>query len=486
MCNTGEARRRGGRHSSSRRRDSAEEPCPLFRYRVVELAEVLDDDSQVTVDEGYSRKQFINLERSGYRGRGRFVRLKARIERVAGAGTLRGRTVYWRFAPGGGARSHLSEDYYDRLPNGMKAGFGGEGGASTTTSTTDRDGWSRPVDFYLSQYGGDELTVRASQEETGDSRSAGTYQVWRKVFVEIETMHKTGSGYFGDDFNLTALTDYYDTLFIEIQRIERDSHPLTVRMLRVEEVASWAAELRDEDSRVEARRGRYVQIAFLDTIGADPETAEYDFWLDGAQGTSTADMERPFPEQVLLDERRDDWLVGAWVRQSAVPWRRVGDGGRRFGVRWDESADRFQLVIRQHGLDGLGLTLTNRVYFKLRVRQYEGLGGLQVPGPCAAICTRWTFAAVLADRRTYLQNTVLHETGHAFGLAATRHPDNAAIPMPTETYRRFGLHCHINGDTCIMFQRIELPNTQFCDNCRQALLAREFTRLPRDGGERFR
>ncbi len=478
----------GHSHSTRRRRGCSVEPC-LFRYRVVEVVEVLEAADEV-ISEDYSRNQLINLDRGPHRGRGRFVRLKARIERTEGQGSLRGRIVHWRFAPSGDERSNLSDGYYDRLPRSMKAGFGRAGGSDSHQSRTNRHGWTRPVDFYLSQYGGDELTVRCSNEETGDSRGAGTYRVWRKVFVEIEEMHRIGGGSFGSDFNWMDLATAYQSYFIELQSIDDDSQPLHLRMLPEGEVADYVRPMRSEDGRQDQRRGRYVQLAFVDSIGWDPPSpADYTFWVGEPGATATTPEEIDLPTGLLLDDRENDapgnWLEGAWVRNVGGTWHDVTASGSRLELRWSETANRFKLTIKRNGLNGLGVDLTRGIDLKVRLREYESGGGLQVNGPCAAICIRWIDNKPASDRSTYIQNTVIHEIGHALGLASTHYPDNTDIPMPGETYRLHGIHCHVNHDGCNMFGTIKLANRDYCDNCSLAVKARELTRLPRQGDEDF-
>ena len=480
-------------HSTERERGSSRETCPVFRYRVVEIAEVLEDDVEETVAEDYRRRQYVNLDRGSIRGRGRYLRVKARIERVSGDGSLRNRAVYWRFSPEGADRSQLSDGYYDRLPRRMRVGFGGAGDAPTARSQTDEEGWTRPVNFYPSLYGGDLFTVWASHEEGSGGRRAGTYRVWRKLFIEIENMQRVGARDFGEYFNWNDLAAKFATDFVEVQRIGSDSQPPAKRMLRVSRVAGWARDLRSEDGRQPARRGRYVQLAFVDAIGSDPAPADYTLWLDGAEGTQTSSMHRNLPEGVLLDvdvAARDapgGWLERAWVRQGSGSWLRVGGLGRRFEAAWNEIDGRFRFIVKQNGLDGLGLTLANRVYIKIRVREYHSLSGRQtVAGPCACIAIRWReLNRTTTGRRDSTLNTVLHEIGHALGLASTHHPDNSRIARPSETYRQNGLHCHVDSDGCIMYHANREGNLDFCDNCKEALRGRNITRLPRWGGIRF-
>lgn len=128
-------------HSTRRRRGCSVEPC-LFLYRVVEVVEVLEDADDVVISEDYSRNQLINLDRGPHSGRGRFVRLKARIERTEGQGSLRGRIVHWRFAPSGAERSNLSDGFYDRLPRRLISPLVY---CSTTARTMPRaTGWRAP------------------------------------------------------------------------------------------------------------------------------------------------------------------------------------------------------------------------------------------------------------------------------------------------------------------------------------------------------
>lgn len=183
-----------------------EQTCPLQKPHLVELVEVVARSPLGVVvgagaasgklatkttrsdKNGGNYKQYINLDKDidgadkRHPEHDRYVELRARIE---GGGSLAGQTV--RF-------SCTKTDGPDR-PAGMTAltgsaahGFGSAGGDATTDTSTDAEGWTGTVSFYLSQYAGDSFEVSAQLLEggapTGPVKKIGTYEVWRKFWYQ--------------------------------------------------------------------------------------------------------------------------------------------------------------------------------------------------------------------------------------------------------------------------------------------------------------
>lgn len=173
--------------------------CPI-KPRLVELIEVVARSPIGTVvgagaassklatkvtrkdKNGHVYKQYINLGKDidGSENRhpeyGRAIELRARIE---GGGSLAGHTVKFRYALTGGKSRPPG------LTGGIKEGFGSAGGAVTATSTTDADGWTSTVKFYLSQYAGDQFEIFAQLADGGTEKSVGKYEVWRKFWYQV-------------------------------------------------------------------------------------------------------------------------------------------------------------------------------------------------------------------------------------------------------------------------------------------------------------
>lgn len=203
--------------------DAVVEPCPRApeRIRLVELVEVVARDREGSVvnpgteaterfskiaertgtDDDGVNKQYVNLDPDAegkaqrHPGYGRFVDLRARIEWAEGDPDrdLAGRIVYFRSerVPAEGAPSTLLgvED----------CGFGSPGGVKNVQpATTDGDGWTEPVRFHFSRYGGDrfDLFAQADEENKGEGSGPelriGSYAVWRKFWYQLS--HAQGLG----------------------------------------------------------------------------------------------------------------------------------------------------------------------------------------------------------------------------------------------------------------------------------------------------
>lgn len=181
----------GDAESRSRRpTTSSSEPCPeTQRVRLVELVEVVTHSGTTTTRAPVSRDQFINLDdrvdaATAHPDYGRRIRLKARVEWVAGDRNrpLTGKTVYWYATAGGSNKAGL-------LGN-ERGGFTTVGSAAMRfSSNTGEDGWTPVVSFYLSRYGGDEFTISATDNSsyTG-GRDAGPLTVWRKFWYQVTEM----------------------------------------------------------------------------------------------------------------------------------------------------------------------------------------------------------------------------------------------------------------------------------------------------------
>ncbi len=182
---------------SSRSVGGTAEPSPLTRQvRVVELVEVVRHGRRTTTRTPAPRDQFINLDQRVDRSNphpeyGRCIRLKARVEWVAGDPNrpLNGHRVYWYATAGSGNKTGLTGNEL--------AGFGsaGSGIMRARPTVTDRNGWTPVVEFYLSSYGGDEFTIHATEDSNyRGGMSAGPYTVWRKFWYQVTEMQRPEGG----------------------------------------------------------------------------------------------------------------------------------------------------------------------------------------------------------------------------------------------------------------------------------------------------
>lgn len=205
--------------------DTPVKPCEDFKYKLVELVEVVEQDKEKWVEgplsaasdkthatvgltrtekNGALFKQFINLDpdTEGQPKRhpdyGRAIRFRARIERTDGAkDALAGQKVLFKHTrtdgpnradPGG------EPAVWDTtaLTGDQKEGFTSKNGDKETSQTTDAQGWTGIVTFYLSQYAGDQFEISAELDASvkgADAspklKTAAKYQVWRRFWYQL-------------------------------------------------------------------------------------------------------------------------------------------------------------------------------------------------------------------------------------------------------------------------------------------------------------
>jgi len=213
-----------GARKSNRSAGSESPPKPpaeeVQKFKLIELVEVVERGSLGSVagaapaskapdcpkildrkeKDGGAFKQFVNVGKN-VRGaakrqpeHGRYVELRARIEWTSGDKTksLAGKSVYWSYT----MTKHSGGKRPANLNGGQNPGFNAANGVKTVTNTTDDQGWTPVVKFYLSQFGGDKFTVSAQADEAEQGSASGTklttgqYVVWRKFWYQ--TTHARG------------------------------------------------------------------------------------------------------------------------------------------------------------------------------------------------------------------------------------------------------------------------------------------------------
>lgn len=172
-------------------------PCTVKDQLVelVELVEVYKKGSAPDWKQGplTARNQFINLDskvdsKKDHPEFGRAIWLKARLQWVTGDKTrsLAGKDVYWYTEEAKTNNKKLSKD--------QKGSFDSAGGGlEKKATTTNKDGWTDPMPFYLSLCGGDKFTLYATTDKGYKSgKKAGPYTVWRKFWFQVSEMVERG------------------------------------------------------------------------------------------------------------------------------------------------------------------------------------------------------------------------------------------------------------------------------------------------------
>ncbi len=434
------------------------------------VVEVLADGSEVDIDGGYWRRQYINLGRTRrHRDYGRVVRLKAQVERVAGDPSwgLWRHAVYWRFNSSGPSSTAVYGGYTS-LPGSMKAGFG-TGHQGTRMTTTDAQGWTGEVDFYLGKYGGDEFSVWVSEQRTTGGLRAGKYHVWRRVYCELECMRRSNTGTYANRAQFARVQAAYRPQFVDLRSAGADSRPAHRRMLRDTYVDSWAAPMRHRST---TGWRRYVEFFFIDTIAWDVANQSETVQIRSNPVTLN------FTGYLLDHETPVSGDGSTWFRSATG---RQGTTSRniprsKFTLGWTaDPTDRFTVRV---DLTGCGFNLSNLSSAPVRVtinfRSWTEGSGLST-GPRIYMGVRFKerdHAAQAADR---CLNTTIHELGHSLGLVPSVLPDGST----NSTYVRTtgGPHCNYGTDDCVMYAS-NTAITAFCGNCKDCLKGRDMSRLP--------
>ncbi|MHC5060817.1 MAG: hypothetical protein ACYTFK_07015 [Planctomycetota bacterium] len=192
-----------------------EQPCPIAEVKLVELVEIVKrgsaeapvsgvakDPKKKTPLQGSNRRvmrppanparQYINLKKDLHGADksnpefDRYIELRARVEWKDSSkkDSLSGKKVYFK----------ATETKQNTRPQLFKVdkekpGFGGNNNTMTTEATTNADGWTDPVKFYLSQFGGDKYKISAQADEDGKGKKGteiktGEYEVWRRFWYQ--------------------------------------------------------------------------------------------------------------------------------------------------------------------------------------------------------------------------------------------------------------------------------------------------------------
>ena len=440
--------------------DGGGSSCSTAELKLVEVAEVVGSGGSAHTQAGASRNQSINVPAvPAHPELGRSVKLKAKVGPASGSPPLSGKTIYFYFKPDGGNRSGLTGP--------LKAGFNSAGGAATATSPSDATGWTGVVEFYLSQYGGDKFEVFAT-DDSGykGGLSLGTFTVWRRLSYELDCMKKAKGGTYAPDAKTADMESKLKALFVELQKTGTDASPANQRMIKDSAVPAWAATIRDGTGAP-----RYFHLVLIDTIAWDPAPVGPTFTLPA--GTKTMDLEGG---KYLLDS--SNWFISATFTQGtktgSIPaanctLTETGDPAN--------GDDKFVVTVDYTGVTGVDAT--KEIKIKLQFTNWVEGSGLQVPqGPATIIGMRWRERSFFdSDLPNSTLNTMMHEPGHAMGLAPKKLPDGTAN---ADHYDKDGCHCHALSNKCVMYEANSI-NVTFCPHCSDGLRGRNLSSLPVSG-----
>ena len=154
-------------------------------------------------------KQYVNIVDKDLEGQdkrhpeyGRYIEIKAKV--TLDGKPKAGELVVFSFKVWRG-------DSCPALFTKDREGFGSSGGALTHSGTTDGEGWTETVKFYLSAYGGDFFELSAKGPD-GKELRLGYYQVWRKVWCQVTHFKEHTLP------NLSKVTTAFKKVFVQIEQ----------------------------------------------------------------------------------------------------------------------------------------------------------------------------------------------------------------------------------------------------------------------------
>lgn len=412
-------------------------------------------------------KWFINQPHDQPKRLGRYPMLRARLD-----GPLANRSIFFTLLPGKGNRA---------LPQSRQATFlapmtGPDADAPirTTLEVKTDAGGAAEVVLRLSTYGGDTFRVLAATSagaKVGDpgTRVSGTFEVWRSIAYEVETMKRPGAGDYSNRLDEAGLKKEFARCFVALNRVGADDHPSHQRVITATELDGFG------EARRQGTPGRYFQLVLCDSVSMHPPV------LETVQKELTTS-----PAKITLSDRDIDpraWFVAA---ARALPGGGTAALQKDTHVKLALEGDGVVLTVDLAGTGPLPAPGAP-VKVGIQLHKHDTSAGIKKKNT-TYVAIRWQESAFSgATLARSLLNTVIHEAGHTMGMAATQLED--ATPCPTH-YELAGHHCshpHTTtvgkaGFDCVMYG-VAVGNVVFCPHCTRALRARVLTSLPVAGIE---
>lgn len=452
--------------------------------KLVELVEAYKQGGKWKQSWVSARRQFINLDdkvdvANDHPEFGRAVWHKARLEWVSGDKTrsLKGKNIFW-YAEADKANNAM-------LKKKQKGSFDNAGGGKDKKkSSTDKDGWTKPVPYHLSLYGADKFTVFATLDSGyKGGMKAGPYEVWRKFWFKVSEMSdRTGMGtaYILPPTVIADLSKGYEKAKIEIS--EKGPRGFIPHEGNLPPSASNGAPTNAMQKLGKAHFGKDDLIPFkchlmtCDYAGAKTQPKSAKTKMTGSTWTTP------------------DWYF-LWPHGKARSWKL--EAKYKDGKVWKDIPDANlnpQPFPTQPGYQQVEIDFTGGpvapsaktpvdVKFKLKCTRQDsfalGWGG---GTPHILLCMGLNEDITLpAKRDPTMSNTTVHETGHALGLVNML-PTKAGAHNAFETkVKKNKSHCNEPAGNCVMHWQVVAPYpTTFHSTggkgCNEHLRTQDFSR----------
>lgn len=462
--------------------------CPLQDQVVLEqIAEEVRYGGQIRRYEYLQhaprpRNQWVNLDPSVSGGPhydyGRVVYLKAKLKWRSGdqSRSLSGKTVYWQIEPAGSNRADLATN--------VKHGFDSAGSLTVRkTSTTDSDGWTPVVQVYLSNYGGDQFSVRATELDNYTSgKVAGAFTVWKKIYYTLACMLRSGGGSnYSNRVTEATLVSEYQNSFVQLEKVGALGTPAHQLLVEYDQARTWGR------SNLPAEAARTMNFALIDTLAkgapiaftreADPPGNTFSWTLSsGSYAFDLSAQNRWLTSAQYYDKRQP--AASRTMHNLANNKVTLTESGLNYRLAVDVSTIITAALPRQH------------IHVVLNLKKRDFLSGLSW-GAITIVGMRWRERNYSGNEGNATMHTMFHESGHYLGVAPKKLPDAAQTNNP-RYYDESSLgvgqgpHCSfpVNNPAtsaalpanpqCIMYHEFRLTMS-FCSNCSESMRARDLS-----------
>ena len=476
-------------------------PCPLTEFELVELVEVVKQDATekwvkgaamdtTAITEQLERmdkdaanfKQYINLDRDleGTDKRhpeyGREIAFKARIKQKDGkTDKLAGVKVKFsnkrtdgpgRSNPGGGDPDVWSGA---DLTGDQKEGFGSKGGLATTVGTTDDKGWTAPVSFFLSMYGGDKFKIEAELDpgEPGAGPSPiptpHEYVVWRKFWYQMtyadgfaavqpteaekayaevfaEMVKANEKKFVKNDFTL----DLRERTFLKEYQLKDGGADVVVGNIGVGNIGDFTTnvKLKMATEPEHKPKGNLIICEYQCDPKGTSALEVHPLTANNQEITIDTGTGGPIVSKPALKAGADLVVVGEWGTVNTPAFVKRGNiTDANIKVEHGRSSTKAVKVSLPGGAPAP--TVLAPVYVKLKVETSKGFLGWATAAGTVAVY-RPTVGAGKSGSKEDFNDTVAHEFGHKFNQT----PKPAAKPASMKDHPLQYVGHHGSGSHC--------------------------------------
>ncbi|SPD74626.1 hypothetical protein PITCH_A290010 [uncultured Desulfobacterium sp.] len=457
--------------------------CPTDDEVVVErLIEQVNYGGTDHQREPPERRQYVNLDPSVSGGPhydyGRVIYLRAKLRWRSGDQTrsLEGKRVYWQVEPYQTNRTDLARS--------IKHGIDSAGARGTARERTEanREGWTRVVPIYLSNYGDDKFKVRATESNNymGGMLSR-LFNVWKKLYYTLGCMNRHDTGNYSDRVTEATVVSEYQNSFIELERVGEQSTLTHQLLVEKDQINTWAS------ANLPAAAPRTMNFALIDTLA---KGAPIDFTREIDPPSNSHSITYSSGSYAFDLSAQNRWLTSAQYYDKRQPAAsRTMHTLPNNCVTLTLSGLDYNLTVDVSSIATDELPL-NQIHVILNLKKRDFLSGCS-SGPVTIVAMRWRERNYSGSEGDATLHTMMHESGHFLGVAPKKLPDESQSDNPyyyDEGSLGVGVgpHCSKNVENpatvaelpatpeCIMYHEFRLT-MHFCDKCSESLRGRDLS-----------